>query len=180
MFGLFKTKEIDIELLKANVTTAILNAWVNDQNLRYEKFTSFIRLAEASGNSFKPVKFMTEKLRYITSVAVISLSKAGVDDSIIDEIINNVKSEASSADVPELKGATAALGLKAKEYAELRFSTNPRDAGKMIENKFSQEAFGYTPSNSDTDRRYTLYKQLTSFERSTIFVISGAIRSSRV
>ena len=177
MFGLFKTKEINSEQLKTNITEVVLNAWVNNQNLRHDKFDSFVRLSKASGNTVKPEKFMTEKLRYITSVAVISLRKAGVDELIIDEIINNIKTEVNSA---ETRGASAALGLKSKEYAEIRFSTNPREAGKLTENKFSQESFGYTPSNSDTDRRYTLYKALSSFERSVIFEISSAIRKSRI
>lgn len=181
MFGLFKTKEISPELLKQNVTEAIINSWTNPNNLKYEKFYSFVRFAQASGaGGAKPEKFMTEKLRYITSVAVISLDKAGINDEIIEEIIKKVKTEVSSTDIPEFKGATAGLVIKSKDYARVRFSTNPRDAGKMIENKFCQDAFGFTPSDSDTDRRYTLYKALTSFERSTIFDISDAIRKSRV
>lgn len=116
-------------------------------------------------------------LRYITSVAVICLRKAGVDELIIDEAINKIKTEVNSA---EIRGASAALSLKSKEYAEIRFSTNPREAGKLIEDKFSQESFGYIPSNSDTDRRYTLYKALSSFKRSVIFEISSAIKKSRV
>lgn len=180
MFGLSKRKEIDQGLLKQNVSEAILNIWSNPRLLELEKFASIIDFANTiKPGSATPARFFTEKLRLTTSVALILLTKSGVEESIVSDIIGNVKKEASGIDQPEVKGASTGLGLKAKEYSELRFSAKPSVAGKLIESKFSDDAFGYIPSDSDINRRYTLYKSLSSFERSAILEISNAISKSR-
>jgi len=178
MFGFLKTKPINEELLTENVSDAILKIWLDDSNLKYQGFDSFITIAQAGGKEVKPIHFLTEKLRFITSIAIISLSRAGVQESTIQRVINLVKTQVTNTGV-ENRGASAALGLKAKEYAQVRFSAAPNKAGKIIESRFSQAAFGYTPSDNDTNPRYTLYKSLSSFERTTIFEVGSAIRKSR-
>lgn len=181
MFGFSKPKQIDPELLEQNVVNVIMNIWSDPQSLKYEKFESFSDYAEMMhmGKS-KPANFFREKLRFITSVAFTVLTKSDIDNSQIKSIVDKVKAEATKIDAPEAAGASMALGTQAKEYVEYRFSTNAKEAGRLVEDKFSQGAFGFVPNDDDINRRYTLYKNLSSFERSLIFEISAAIRKSQV
>lgn len=181
MFGFSKPKEIDPALLQQNVVNTILNIWSDPQSLKYEKFDAFVEYAEMMHlGRPKSAVFFREKLRFITSVALTLLSKSGIDENSIKAIVNEVKSEADKVVALEANGATTALGTQAEEYAKYRSSTNAKDAGHHVEDKFSQEAFGFVPSDDDVNRRYTLYKSLSSFERSTIFEIASAIRKSQV
>lgn len=181
MFNLFKAKEIDTDLLKHNVSQAVISVWADSNTLKIEKFNSLRRVAESLNHDNRLIaKFFTEKLRLATSAMIISLSKAGIGNEDIDDIIEMIKSEIRKMDTSEIKGVEAALGMKAKEYAQQRFSSNPKLAGKQVESRFSQEVFGYVPSEDNVDARYSLYKNLSSFERSSIFAISSAIRNSRV
>lgn len=177
MFGLFKSKEIDPELLKDNVSETIIDIWLDTDKLEYEKFDALRGLSESTEkDQVMSSKFQKEKLRLTVAIACNLLSRASVEDSVIDEIIDQTKSEASK----ESKEATKDLKSQAKEYAEIRFSTHPRDAGRMIEDKFSRAVFGFVPSEDNVDSRYDLYKALSSFERSSIFEISSVMRKSRI
>jgi hypothetical protein len=179
MFGIFKQKEISQKLLKENVLNVIIDTWANESLLPFKKFQSFTNESEWSeSRSYKT--FMAERLRFISSVAITVLRKNNIEEEFIDEIIYEVTNTVKTVDVPELKNSANDLGVRAKKYAEIRFSDNPRIAGKLIEDHFSLKSFGYKPSDNSVDQRYTLYKSLSSFERSTIFEISNTIRKSRI
>lgn len=181
MFGLFKTKEIDPVRLKENVADKIIDIWSKEYLLPYRKFDSFRSYAEIMKiKDISPDNFSREKLRITTGIATSLLLKANMDDATINEIISLIGKKIGEASRTEIKKITKNLKPEAKEYARLRFSTNARDAGKLVENKFSQQAFGFVPGDDDVDRRYALYKVLSSFEGDAIFQLSSAVRKSRV
>lgn len=173
MFSL-KSKEIDRQLLIKNVSDAVIDLWADKTTLRVEKFQNI-------GNDEKFVlKFFREKLRLIMMAAIITVYGATYDDEILDEVMHAVKEKVADLNSADVKGAEAALSLKAREYATIRTSNSPREAGELIEARFANEVFGRALKQSDVNSRYTLHRQLSGLERKTISSIGGAIKNSRL
>ena len=180
MLGFFRKKEIDTRLLKQNITDVVIEIWQDPSMLPFEKFNSFVEYGKLIKSEKPPSMFYREKLRYTLCVAMILLFKIDAGEEDIAEIIEEIKNQVHVIDAPNANSICVALGLKAHKYTEIRFATNAKSAGKAIERRFSEEAFGFCPSDDDVDRRYTLYKTLSSFERDSIFKVSAAIRKSKV
>lgn len=179
MFGLFREKTIINDLCIENVASAIVDVWTDDLTLSFEKFNRVSPFSSIiSSDDLVESRFLIKKLELITSVAHTLLSKEEVSDllqPISDRVILMIQDILDQK--VSLKGSE--LVQRAARLARIRFSTNPRDAGQMIENDFSSFIFNFHPDNSDVDSRYLLYKQLSGLERTAIFKIGSAVRQSQ-
>lgn len=187
MFGLFKAKEVNKELLVDNVASAVIDVWVDKNNLDFQKFADSSFFGQLVAADEKAVnRFFREKLRIACSTAInASLRVVGDDwseqmlDGLVDEILATIKKKLRDENLLMLEGIDAGLSYKAREYAQQRFSVGAKEAGQWLESTFANEIFGRTPSESDIDARYLLYKQLSGFERTVLFSVSSAVRQSR-
>lgn len=179
MFGLFREKTIVEDLCIKNVSNSIVELWTDETNLNYEKFNSFAQFSSVfSRDEMAESRLLIKKLELVTSVAVTLLSKEDASHllrpisekviRLIEEILGQ-KVSLTPEDLVE----------RAEKLSKLRFSTNPREAGQLIENDLSNFVFKFTLDSGDVDGRYFLYKQLSSLERTAIFKIGSAIRHSQ-
>lgn len=179
MFGLFREKTIINDLCIENVASAIVDVWTDDLTLSFEKFNRMSPFSSIiSSDDLAESRFLIKKLELITSVSHTLLSKEDAVDllqQISDKAISMI--EGILDQKVSLKGPE--LVQRAERLAKIRFSTSPKDAGRMIENDFSNFIFKFQPDNSDVDPQYLLYKQLSGLERTAIFKIGSAIRQSQ-
>lgn len=177
MFGLFKDKVLDEDLAVNKVALAITELLSDDSLLDYSKFEStspFSVTIKEDSNTAK--RFYLKKLELITSVAATLLLKEDQElllSSVTDHVRELVKDQLGIT----LPVSSKQLSAVAFEISKMRFADPPKIAGERIEMAFTQEVFGVSASN--VDAKYLLYKQLSGLERSAIFRIGDAIRSSK-
>jgi hypothetical protein len=72
------------------------------------------------------------------------------------------------------------LSDKAENYSRAIISKPPKESGEYIEMIFARRVYNKKPEELDTNAKYTLYKQLSQLQRTTILSGSVAIRKSYV
>jgi hypothetical protein len=181
MFGLGTKKVLDDQLLLQNLSEMIVRTWTDKSTLDFEKFADESSFRVEVALDQKAIeKFMGEKLRLILGFVFVTLEKSGKADlkQKLYSILLPQLEELNNNDL--VRQAKFELSDKAENYSRAIISKPPKESGEYIEMIFARRVYNKKPEELDTNAKYTLYKQLSQLQRTTILSGSVAIRKSYV
>lgn len=182
MFGFGKKKTLDIELMYKQVANSIVNVFVNDRVLDFQKFTRISPFSYATVVSGDQVaeRFFREKLVLLCAFSVIVIDKAVGGDDIVPRLLEATEQAMKELKIDQIDYHFDKMPLDVKDCITSRVTLNAKEAGKKLERNFARNVFGVLVDEEDIDANYLLYTSLANTERAMIFNASSAIRRSHV
>lgn len=182
MFGFGKKKTLDIELMYKQVANSVVNVFVNDKALDFQKFIriSPFSYAAARGGDQMVERFFREKLVLLCAFSVIVIDKTVGGDDIVARLLEATEQVVREQKVDQIDYHFDKMPLDVQNCITSRISLSAKEAGKMLEQNFARNVFGVLVDEGDIDANYLLYTSLVNIERSMIFNASAAIKRSRV